>query len=417
MTLAHLWQTDRVQVLEKRLQQLIAFAGEGALRDGNSTSTELRELLQAVPSEMLGNWIDEALEDRFSDFGFAIQDIVNEIGRRLGFQVEPGPYRGKPGIAGYDGVWRLSAERAIVVESKSSMAYQINLARIAEYQRSAARLFGIDQDQISVLMVVGRDPTDDLESQVRGSRMAWAVRLLGIDSLYKLLRTRESLDDPNVGMQIQDVLTPQEFTRLDRIVELVFATAEDAQGDGETESADLDAEGRGRTPAAFHQDILPQLEKALGTPLVKRSRVTWAAPSGTPVVSCQVSSSRQGKRGEFLFWFGLKKNTAAILEQAEQALCAFGLGSPDRVVVLPFSLIRENLGTFFTSPNPDGTLLHYHVRFILAAERVYLLVDRDSQRIDVTDKLLGKHLPRTGIFATTSTQEVQNNAAVPKKVR
>jgi hypothetical protein len=85
MALLDLWDSERDQITEKRIDQLIAFAGEGQLRDGNSTSSELRDLLKVVPSNLLGKWIDESLTNRFQDFGFLIQDIVNEIGRRPRF--------------------------------------------------------------------------------------------------------------------------------------------------------------------------------------------------------------------------------------------------------------------------------------------------------------------------------------------
>ncbi len=117
MALVHLWNADNSQVASKRLQQLIAFAGEGKLRDSNDTSTELRHMLSIVPSDLIGQWIDECLTDRFSDFGFVLQDIVNEIGRRLGFTVKPGVYRGHSG-QGYDGLWSLPNTCATLVESK-----------------------------------------------------------------------------------------------------------------------------------------------------------------------------------------------------------------------------------------------------------------------------------------------------------
>ncbi|MDX1563655.1 MAG: putative Ig domain-containing protein, partial [Gammaproteobacteria bacterium] len=46
------------------------------------------------------------LESSFSNSGLALQDIVNEVARRLGFDVEPGRYRGKKGEIGFDGLWR-----------------------------------------------------------------------------------------------------------------------------------------------------------------------------------------------------------------------------------------------------------------------------------------------------------------------
>ena len=115
MSLLDLWRTERSQITDKRLGQLVSFAGEGMLRDGSATSTELRELLSVVPSELLGEWIQQLLDERFTDFGFVLQDIVNEIGRRLGFDVEPGFYRGRSGQSGHDGLWTKPDGRMIVV--------------------------------------------------------------------------------------------------------------------------------------------------------------------------------------------------------------------------------------------------------------------------------------------------------------
>lgn len=127
MALLDLWNDARDQVSSKRIEQLIAFAGDGKLLDGNSTSKELRSLLEVVPSDLLGGWIDECLTHRFTDFGFVLQDISNEIGRRLGFTVTYGVYRGQ-GHNGFDGLWQLSDGRAILIESKGSTVYAISFS-------------------------------------------------------------------------------------------------------------------------------------------------------------------------------------------------------------------------------------------------------------------------------------------------
>src|SRR5437868_13930542 len=106
MALLELWQSDRSQITNKRIDQLIAFAGAGKLADGNQTSNEFRGLLAVVPSNQLSVWIEQSLTDRFDDFGFVLQDIVNEIGKRLNFSVVHGLYRGQQGKSGHDGLWR-----------------------------------------------------------------------------------------------------------------------------------------------------------------------------------------------------------------------------------------------------------------------------------------------------------------------
>lgn len=53
MGFLELWNENRQQVDDKRLHQLIAFAGDGRLLDGGSTAAELRQPLAAAPSERL----------------------------------------------------------------------------------------------------------------------------------------------------------------------------------------------------------------------------------------------------------------------------------------------------------------------------------------------------------------------------
>ena len=386
MALIDLWNADRQQITDKRIDQLIAFAGEGKLRDRNSTSEEFRTLLKVVSSDVIGQWLDECLEIRFTDFGFVLQDTVNEVGRRLGFDVTHGVYRSHSN-EGYDGLWRIPGGRAILVESKSSTSYSINLSRISAYRKQVAPQLGLRPEDISILIVVGTEDTSDFEAQVRGSRFAWDIRILGVKSLFRLLKLREALDDPKVERQIQDILFPQEFTRLDRIIDLVFATAEDAQDIESTEEeVELDDSSPEKPRANFHSAILPRLERHFGQPLVKRSRSQWATPDDALLVSCQVS--KHFDKGNADFWFGLKRTSRESLQEHKNAFCAFGLGTPDRVVVLPMSFFAPHVDSFFTSPDKEGGILHWHVRFVNTDTGVAMLVDRDRKQLDVTKYLL-----------------------------
>lgn len=385
MSLVTLWSSDREQILAKRVDQLIAFAGEGKLRDGNETSRDFRDLLRAVPSDLLEAWVQQSLDDRFPDFGFVIQDIVNEIGHRLGFTVVHGVYRGTTGGDGLDGAWQLG-NRAIVVESKASTTYSIDLDRIAGYLdqiRGCEREFTVDK---SVLIVVGDDETANLEAQVRGSRWAWTMRIIGIRSLVRLLKLKESLNDIGVERQIQEILFPQEFTRLDRIIDLVFATTEDATALDLRDVVEEDDGGEIREAASFHSEVVPRLEAYFRTPLVKQSRVLWSSPDGATLVSCQVS--KEYDRDDMHYWFGLKRSTQNVLAEHKNSFCAFGLGSAHVVVLLDYGKIDDALRSCFTSPDKGGGILHWHLRFKRSGERILLLKDRHHTAIDVTANLL-----------------------------
>jgi hypothetical protein len=59
------------------------------LRPQNSEHSSLTFL-----SDSLMAYAAHCLERPFSESGFALQDIINQLGKRLGFLVEPGRYRG-----------------------------------------------------------------------------------------------------------------------------------------------------------------------------------------------------------------------------------------------------------------------------------------------------------------------------------
>ena len=123
MSLVDIWIDSPKQLEEKTIQQILSFSGDGKLRDESETSIEFREFLSHIPSDLLSEFAHQCLESSFTDNGIALQDIVNQIGKRLGFKVEHGLYRGRKGLNGFDGLWRSHDDDAIVVEVKTSDAY------------------------------------------------------------------------------------------------------------------------------------------------------------------------------------------------------------------------------------------------------------------------------------------------------
>ena len=292
MALLDLWNADRQQITGKRIDQLIAFAGEGRLRDGNSTSEEFRTLLKVVSSDVIGiGWMNALT------FVHRLRLRPARYGQRswspLGFRCDPRrlsePQQRRLRRTVADS-WRASDPGRVqefdVVQHQPESDFGLPEA-------SWSPQLGVRPEDISILIVVGTEDTSDFEAQVRGSRFAWDIRLLGVKSLFRLLKLKEALDDPKVERQIQDILFPQEFTRLDRIIDLVFATAEDAQELRQMRTTKrwsrvmirrLKNHGPISTP-----QFLPRLEKHFGQPLVKRSRSQWATPDDTVLVSCRVS--------------------------------------------------------------------------------------------------------------------------------
>jgi hypothetical protein len=273
MALTDLWLAAREQLSDKLIKQIISFAGAGQLRDGNDASIELRDFLSRVPSTYLARYADECLKESFEGSGFALQDVINQVGKRLGFSLTYGRYRGTTNQIGFDGLWQAPDGHAVVVEVKTTDTYRIDLNSIAAYRRALINQDECSEDRSSILIVVGRQDTGDLEAQIRGSRHAWDIRLISVDSLIRLLTLKEEVEDPQIIGKICAILIPREYTRVDGIIDLVFSTAEDVKEEDIFEEED-NQEGERRpkfTPVSFHDACVIRIEKHLQQSLVKHS--------------------------------------------------------------------------------------------------------------------------------------------------
>ena len=91
------------------------------------------------------------------------------------------------------------------------------------------------------------------------------MRLISIDALLSLLRTKEELEDPETVRRIYELLIPREFTKLDEIIELVFSTAEEAKlEEPEEEDAEIRSRSKKQTkktkPVSFNDVCAARIE-------------------------------------------------------------------------------------------------------------------------------------------------------------
>lgn len=406
MSLVALWRSSRDQLVGKRLDQVLAFTADGVLRDGNGTSTEFRHFLAEIPADMLARYSTDCLEGRFHDSGFALQDVVNEAGRRLGFQAEDGRYRGVGGDIGFDGIWRSSHGSEIVVEVKTTDSFSIDLDSVANYRRDLIRANRVSEENSSILLVVGRDDTGHLEAQIRGSRHAWDIRLLSVDALFRLVSIRENVEGPGTARRIWDVLIPREFTRVDGIIDLVFETATEAQGDEVSLEEDLVAPASGPTatprprsaeskpkftPVNFHTECANRVARHLGIPLVKRSMATFSSPDSQTMVICSISREHPGTGSGSFYWFAFHPHQRAALKESPKAYIAFGCGSAERTLLIPAATFDPWVDGMNVTKKPDRT--YWHVHIFRDSSRYTLHRRADSDKVELTQFLLLERYP------------------------
>lgn len=264
MAILHYWRSNKEIVLGQTIQQVVSNAGDGNLRDGNPASVEFREFLTLVPTDPLFSYVRQCLEVPFQKSGSVLQDLVNELGRRLDFEVENGLYQGRRNAIGFDGIWRFPGEPELIVEVKTTDTYTFSLETTHEYQEGLLTQAQIGRHS-SVLIVVGREDTGALEAQVRGSRFAWDIRLISVDSLIKLVQIRAKSDDPATVRQIHQLLRPFEYTKVDKIIDILFTTAADVESQQEEEQLE---------PAAVElaEETAPQTQEKTDRTLIEEMK-------------------------------------------------------------------------------------------------------------------------------------------------
>ena len=387
------WRENRPFFDGLKFRQIVSIAGDGELGDNKESSRQLRAFLGEVPLPYLRRYAEECLAEkdkkRFPNKGFALQDVVNQVGRRLGFEVEDGRYQGVKNALGHDGVWRLPNGRTIVVEVKTTDTYSISLDILAEYRQKVIESSNLPDKIVSVLLVVGRNDTGGLEAQIRGSRHAWDMRVIGVDALLKIAEIKECVEEPNFK-RIHEVLIPKEFTRLDEIAELVLSTATDSSANDEPIEDDEESEQGGDNPvkesatpvpaqtvakkqknsgsrkplSPFHTECIARVEselksrKEISADLIRQGRSTFATPGD----QCRVVliTSKNYLFRDRQFFFGLQAHQKDFLRACKRgwlALCGDS-GEGGTVFLIPwgeFSAWESKLRP--TKKNPGGSYL------------------------------------------------------------
>lgn len=243
------------------LEFLVDLAGD--LEDGGRASEKLRSTLRDRASRGdVESLMYEAIEGTESYHNKALQDIVNNIGERLGFDVEYGRYRGTPGEIGYDGYWvsdNPSGHRAhIVVETKKATAFKIDPEeQPGGYMEELSSDADIDRESVFGLIAIGEDDARSVVQTVRGSRFRDQIRIISCGRLLELLEIKED-SDLSHG-QVAQLLLPMDTIDVGNLVDLVTDVVRSSVGAGPDEPELVDGPSR-----ADDEGIWDRLEEAHG---------------------------------------------------------------------------------------------------------------------------------------------------------
>jgi hypothetical protein len=373
MPLLVLWSSNPKAISEASVEQIVAIAGDGNLRDTSSCSTELREYFSQTDSEKLSIYVEQCLTAGFNKSGFVLQDLVNELGRRLDYTVANGRYQGTATNIGSDGIWTSPEGRSIVVEVKTTDAYRIPLDTLAGYRQKhlAAKTFS---EPSSILIVVGRQDTGELEAQIRGSRHAWDIRVISTDALLKLVQLKENSESTETGRQIRSLLTPMEYRRLDNMIDVMFTTATDVETviaqavaepnkDEEGSPAVEEKSGWDFTDSAIldakRAEIIDAVSRKIGAKLIKKSRALFWDAAHEKRVACSIS--KRYTKGSYPYWYAFHPEWLDFLRESPESYFVLGCMDLETAFSIPLKVISENLDGLNTTTTSKKTYWHVHL--------------------------------------------------------
>ncbi len=384
MPLLSLWKSDPATVEKFTIQQIVSFAGNGKLHDDSECSLEPRSYLSGIKTEKIAKYVDFCLAEQFDKSGSILQDLVNELGRRLDYVAENGLYSGRKNAIGNDGLWQSPENHSIVIEVKTTDAYRIPLDVIATYRSKLIASHKISEKS-SILIVVGRQDTGELEAQVRGSRHAWDIRLISVEALIKLVNIKENSMEAETGRKIRSVLVPVEYTRVDSLVEVVFAAASDALevepfiGSDpsievqSTENQSIDVSNSGDIQTV-REKIVSVFDRKNGSSLIRKSRAMyWTADHSLRLV-CAISKHYESGNA---YWYAFHPAWKSFLEEGTSGVFVLGCLDLERAFVIPIPFLSAILPDLNTTQRSDSVYWHIRLDFNPSGA-VYIVIPKKA---------------------------------------
>lgn len=232
--------------------------------DENSASQRFRDYLGKDVDRWtdVGEYIETALRNPGSQYNKALQDLINHIGRLLGFKVTFGRYRGVKGQIGFDGLWQSPSGSSIVVETKTTDAYTVRTATLLGYINSlVSDGFVKDRSKAIGLYIYGRFDQDSnqMENAIEAEHLRNQLRVVSVPALLGLLELKQIYGLPHDS--ILGLLLPAPI-RIDPIVDLISGVVAKEQGRDTIPSAELP---NNDSPEETEQSSHPMAGKRVAT--------------------------------------------------------------------------------------------------------------------------------------------------------
>jgi hypothetical protein len=183
-----------------QLGQILDLAGSLDDSPGSNTPRQrFRDFLDKNVTEVgqVRDYVQECLKTPDAQYSRALQDLINHIGRFLGFEVTFGRYQGVKGQIGFDGHWESPAGFHLIIEVKTSEVYPIKTVTLVGYVNELIGEKRIsDWDTALGLYVVGNPNREvqQLENSIVAEKRTQQLRIISAESLLSLAELMNGYD-------------------------------------------------------------------------------------------------------------------------------------------------------------------------------------------------------------------------------
>ena len=361
---------------------------DGKLNDTGQTAPAFRDFLNNCRIDQLETYITQLVTEA-SD-GKIFQDIVNTIGKKIGFEVVHGLYQGKKNSIGFDGLWH-QGDLNLVIECKTTDAYRISTKTLLGYSNDLKEKKGL-QLAPPILLVVGRVDTGDIEAQIRGSRADDRISVIGVESLLSLAKAAVELSDGPAADSLRKVLLPRDYTRLDDLTALITNVINEAQQTSQ-DQAEADEVELVQTI-----DKKPEINNINGQSLTDLLRSSMVLSSIESLGKLEKASPRSKAQfvtesGRFIsFWhlkdiqtpistFGTPFNTPGKKFGNKKVAAALGLEGKQYFYIVDFRTVVD--WTKFLNETLKPNRQYWHLALKESNDKLEVILNKSEDNFDI----------------------------------
>ena len=380
---------DPSKVKGKSITQIVTMLADGKLTDTGQTAPAFRDFLNNCRIDQLESYISQMVAEA-SD-GKIFQDIVNTIGKKIGFDVLHGLYQGKKNAIGFDGFWSHKGLN-LVIECKTTDAYRISTKTLLGYSNQLKEEKGL-RVAPPILLVVGRVDTGDIEAQIRGSRADDRISVIGVESLLSLAKAAVELSDGPAADSLRNILLPQDYTRLDDLTALITNVINEAQQTSQDqveadESAFVKTSDKKPENAYMNaQSLTDQLRSSMVISSIQslgklekassRSRAQFVTKGGE--IYFFLASKRYSDTYQH-FWYSIQHSWKEIWEQKGGGL-VLGLEGKQHFYIVDFITVLKWTKFLNETLKPDRQ--YWHLALKETHDKIEVLLSKSDNNFDI----------------------------------